>query len=88
MTEFSLPEADGMLGTLKNNASFIQRKSVEFKDAVIATVSNAGNIIENLLKIVFLYVGVILIQVIALPILVFWLLVKLSNNLFEANGEV
>lgn len=88
LKEFSLPEADGMLGTLKNNASFIQRKSVEFKNAVIATVSNAGNIIENLLKIVFLYVGVILIQVIALPILVFWLLVKLAKNLFETNREV
>lgn len=88
LTEFSLPEVNGMLGTIKNNASFIQRKSVEFKDAVLATVSNAGNIIESLLKIAFLYVGVILIQVIALPVLIFWLLVKLANNLFEENREV
>ncbi|PJB78445.1 MAG: hypothetical protein CO090_06805 [Acidobacteria bacterium CG_4_9_14_3_um_filter_49_7] len=88
LTKISLPESDGMLGTLKNNASFIQRKSVEFKDAIITTVHNAGNIIENLLKIIFLYVGVILIQVIALPILVFWLLVKLANNLFDTNAPV
>jgi hypothetical protein len=88
LTEFSLPEGDGILGTFKNNAAFIQRKSVEFKDAIVATVHNAGNIIENLLKIVFLYVGIILIQVIALPILVFWLLVKLANNLFDTNVPV
>ena len=83
LMEFSLPEIDGILGTIKNNASFIQRKSMEFKDAIVATVSNAGSIIENLLKLTFLYVGIFLIQVIALPILVFWLLVKLANSLFD-----
>ncbi len=88
LMDFSLPEIDGILGTIKNNASFIQRKSMEFKDAIVATVSNAGSIIENLLKLTFLYVGIFLIQVIALPILVFWLLVKLANSLFDTDVSV
>jgi hypothetical protein len=88
LREFSLPEIEGTLGTIKNSASFIQRKSVEFKDAVVATVSNSGNIIENLLKLSFLYVGFFLIQVIALPIIVFWLLVKFTNSLFGTNVPV
>ncbi|MCX5870762.1 MAG: hypothetical protein NTY00_09055 [Deltaproteobacteria bacterium] len=88
LMEFSLPEVDGILGTIKNNASFIQRKSMEFKDAIVATVSNAGSIVENLLKLAFLYVGVFLIQVIVLPIMVFWLLVKFANSLFDINVPV
>jgi hypothetical protein len=88
LTEFSLPEVDGVLGTIKNNASFIQHKSMEFKDAIVATISNAGSIVENLLKLAFLYVGVFIIQVIALPIMVFWLLMKFSNSLFDTNAPV
>jgi len=88
LMEFSLPEHDGLLGTIRNSASFLQRKSTEFKDAIVATVSNAGNIIENLLKLAFLYVGIFLIQVIALPIVVFWLLIKFANSLFDTNAPV
>ncbi len=88
LMEFSLPEIDGILGTIKNNASFIQRKSMEFKDAIVATVSNAGSIVENLLKLAFLYIGVFVIQVIVLPIMVFWLLVKFANSLFDTNVPV
>jgi hypothetical protein len=86
LKEFSLPEINGTLGTIKNSKSFIQRKTVEFKDAFISTVNNSKHIIENLLKLTFLYVGVFLIQVIALPILIFWLLVKFANGLFDTNA--
>ncbi|MBU0484521.1 MAG: hypothetical protein KKB30_08405 [Proteobacteria bacterium] len=84
-TKFTLPEIDGILGTIKNNAAFMQRKSIEFKNAIVATVNNAGSIVDNLLKLAFLYVGVFLIQVIALPIMVFFLLIKFANSLFESN---
>jgi len=86
LKEISFPEVDGTLGTIKNSAAFIQRKSVELKDALIATVSNSGNIIENLLRLTLLYVGVFLIQVIALPIMTFWLLVKLANSLMVTKS--
>ncbi len=88
LMQFSLPKIDGILGTIKNNAAFIQQKSMEFKDAIVATVSNAGNIIENLLKLAFLYVGIFVIQVIALPILVFWIFLKFANSLFDTSIPV
>ena len=80
LMDFSLPETDGVLGTIKNSASFVKRKSLELKNSLVDTISDTGNIIENLLKLIFLYVGIFLIQVIALPIIMFWLFVKFANN--------
>jgi len=85
LMDFSLPETDGVLGTIKNSASFVKRKSLELKNSLVDTISDTGHIIENLLKLIFLYVGIFLIQVIALPILVFWLFVKFANNVFDTN---
>ena len=82
LKDFSLPEINGVLKTVGNSASFLKQKSMEFKDAIVTTVSNSGNIIETLLKLTFLYVGIFLIQVIILPLLTFWLLVKTTNFLF------
>jgi hypothetical protein len=77
LNDFSLPEIEGVLGTIENSTSFLKRKSIEFNNALVTTVSNMGNIIENLLKLTFLYVGIFLIQVIILPLLSFWFLVKI-----------
>jgi hypothetical protein len=85
LKDFSLPEIDGVLGTIENSASFLKRKSIEFNNALVATVSNMGDIIENLLKLTFLYVGIFLIQVIILPLLSFFFLVKIINALFNTN---
>lgn len=88
LMEFSIPQTDGVLGTIKNSSSFLKRKSLEFKNALVNTISNTGNIIENLLKLIFLYVGIFLIQVVALPIIVFGVFVKFANSLFDTNIPV
>ena len=88
LKDFSLPKIDGVLGTIENSTSFLKQKSMEFKNALVATVSNMGAIIENLLKLTFLYVGIFLIQVIILPLLSFWFLVKIVNSLFHTNVPV
>ena len=85
LKDFSLPEIDGVLGTIENSASFLKRKSIEFKNTLGYTVSHMGDIIENLLKLTFLYAGIFLIQVILLPLLSFWVLVKIVNSLFCRN---
>ncbi|MBN1381018.1 MAG: hypothetical protein JXA41_05035 [Deltaproteobacteria bacterium] len=85
LKDFSFPEIDGVLGTIENSASFLKQKSMEFKNALASTVTNAGKIIENLLKLTFLYVGVFLIQVVILPLLAFWFLVKIANTLFQTE---
>jgi hypothetical protein len=88
LKDFSLPEIDGVLGTIENSASFLNRKSIDLKNALVDTVSNMGGIIESLLKLTFLYVGVFLIQIIILPLLSFWMLVKTANTLFFTNVPI
>ncbi|MBW1731596.1 MAG: hypothetical protein JRH08_15820 [Deltaproteobacteria bacterium] len=88
LKEFSLPNVDGVLETIKNSASFLKQKSIEFKNAIVTTVSNMGNIIDSLIKLTFLYVGAFLIQVIILPLLSFWFLLKIANSFFNTNIPV
>jgi hypothetical protein len=83
--DFSLPEIDGVLGTIANSASFLKQKARELNNALVSTVSNMGDLIENLLKLTFLYVGIFLIQVIVLPLLAFIFLIKIINALFAVN---
>jgi hypothetical protein len=88
LIDFSFPEIDGVLGTIENSASFLKRKSIEFKKALLTTVNNMGDIIENLMELTFLYVGIFLIQVIILPLLVFWFLVKTANTIFHTDTRL
>ncbi|MCI5151403.1 MAG: hypothetical protein D3916_18830, partial [Candidatus Electrothrix sp. MAN1_4] len=80
LKEFSLPER-GILGT----ASFLKEKSNDFKKALTAIASNMGGIINNLLTLTFLYVGIMLIQVVFLPLLAFFFLLKIVNALFDIH---
>lgn len=85
LKDFSLPEIDGVLGTIENSASFLKQKSIELNHVLVTTISNMGDIIENLLKLTFLYVGIFLVQVIVLPLLAFWILIKTTNALFHTH---
>ena len=88
LKEFSLPEMDGLLGTIENSTALLTLKSMQLKDALVSTIHNMGDMIENLLKLTFLYVGIFIIQVILLPILSFWFLVKIANTLFHKHWPV
>ena len=76
LKDISLPE--GILGT----ASFLKEKSGDFKKALAAAANNMGGMIESLLTLTFLYVGILLIQVVFLPLLTFFFLRKIINALF------
>ena len=83
--EIELPEVDGFSETLKNSAKFLEQATVEIKKAVFILTQNMTNIIENLLKLTWLYAGIFFIQVIVLPILMFWVLVKLGQSLLAIS---
>ena len=57
----------------------------EFSSTVATMTKNMGQIVENLLKLSWLYAGIFFVQVILLPILMFWGLVKIVNSLFGLN---
>ncbi len=85
LKDLSMPEIDGVMGTIENSASFLKRKSVELENAIRYTVANMGNMIENLMTLTFLYVGIFIIQVIVLPLCSFWLLIKVALSLFPTR---
>lgn len=82
-TEFTLPEVDGIVNTIENSTSFLKQKSIALNNSLTEFAGNMGEITENLLRLSFLYVGIVLIEVIVLPLLVFFFLVKLVNTIFQ-----
>ena len=84
----SLPETSSFLGTITNSASILLNQSTKLTNAIRNIKNNMGDIIANLVKLTTLYVGVFLIQVLMLPILVFWLLIKITNSLFQKDLPV
>ncbi len=83
-----MAEIDGIMGTIDNSAVFLKQKSIAFKNALTATMNNMGHIIETLLELMILYIGQFLIQVIILPLLSFWFLIKTMNALFNTNAPI
>lgn len=86
LKEFTLPETNGIIGTFSNSASYLKQKTYELKDAITVTLNNMGEIIENLLKLTFLYVSVFIFQVIILPVVVFWGLIKGMDSLLISKN--
>jgi len=82
LKEVTPPKYDGFLETIENSASYLKQKSIDFKKAVAITLENRNIIVENLLELTFLYVGIVVIQVLVLPLLIFWILAKITNALF------
>ena len=85
LKDFSLPEIDGVVGTIKNSAKFIKTKTNELSSVFKETINNVEQIVENLLGLAAIYVTIFIVQVILLPILTFWLLIKISNTLFKTS---
>lgn len=85
LKDVDLPQYNGILETIETSASYIKHKSVEFKNVVRITIENKSLIIENLLQLTFLYLGIFIIQVLLLPLMIFWFLMRLVNALFLSN---
>ena len=81
----SLPESTGILGAIENSGSYIKQKSLAFKNALQGSVANMAAIIDNLLQLTFLYVGIFFLQIMIFPLLIFWIIVKIANTLFQKN---
>lgn len=78
----TVPKVDGFMGTIGNSASYLKEKSVDFKNTIQVIMDNKAVIVENLLRLTFLYLGVFVIQVLVLPLLIFWFLMRIVNSLF------
>ncbi|NOR25273.1 MAG: hypothetical protein GQ542_12980 [Desulforhopalus sp.] len=88
LKDVQLPEYDGLMGTIENSASYLKQKTLDFKKAITVTLENKGLIVENLLRLTFLYLGVLVIQILVLPWLIFWFLFKIVNSLFITSSTM
>jgi hypothetical protein len=86
--EIVIPDSAGFWETIGTSTSLIKTISIELKNALKASVTNTGKIIENLLNLTFLYVGIFLIQVIVFPLLIFWFFIKIANTLFQTHFPI
>ena len=82
LKDMRMPEFDGVVGTMKNGFDFVKGKTSDLAAALKAMIQNMGSMVQNLLKISYLYVALFIIQVILLPIGAFWLLTRIANALF------
>ena len=82
LKDMHLPAIDGVLGTLKNGYNFVEEKTSDLGAALMAMITNMGSLVSNLLKLSYLYVASFIVQVLLLPIGVFWLLTRTANALF------
>lgn len=81
--DVSLPEVDGVLGTIENSSLLLKQKATDFKVALVSTANNMSTIIEALLELAYLYIGMFVFQILFLPLLAFWILVKTTSSLFN-----
>jgi hypothetical protein len=82
LEDITMPKVDGIMGTIGNSASYLKDKSADFKNTIQVIMENRNVIVENLLRLTFLYLGIFVIQVLVFPLLTFWLLMRIVNSLF------
>jgi len=83
LQNFKLPQSDGFFDSLKGSAAFVEAKVSAIKAAFLALVDQMEHIIANLLKLTYLYVGVFVIQVLLLPLGVFWFFRVMLETFFQ-----
>ena len=82
LKDMSMPEIDGVLGTVQNGFDFAGQKTSDLGATLKVLVGNMEGMIANLLKLSYLYVSIFIVQVIILPVGAFWLLTRVTNVLF------
>ncbi len=79
-TTVEFPESDGFFDKFSSGMDVVADKASEFKAILSSLYEKSGDIIVNLVRLTFLYVGLFIVQVILLPLTMFYLLTKLFNS--------
>jgi hypothetical protein len=85
LTRLTIPESDGVWDTTKQSFDLMATKSVQLKNTLVILYKGSVHIISNLVQLTFLYVGLFFIQVLFIPLSVFYCLAKLINHLFGSH---
>ena len=79
-------EGSGLVDTLKERIGYLAEKVSAYRDAAAKLVENAGAMVGALLDLTYLYVGVFVVEVLALPLVTLWLMWKLSGGMVPGPG--
>ncbi|NDY73958.1 hypothetical protein DO021_16060 [Desulfobacter hydrogenophilus] len=85
LKDVRMPEINGVLGTVKNGFNFVGEKTADLKTSLKEMIQNMGSMVSNLLKLSSLYVALFVIQVVLLPVGIFWLLSRITNAFLWTN---
>lgn len=83
----TMPEVDGVMGTVKNGFSFVGDTTDAMKLELDKMVGNLSSMTSNLVKISYLYTTLFIIQIILLPLGSFWILNHMTRILFKTQPE-
>ena len=82
LKEMTMPEAEGVVDTVQSGFKFVKEKTSDLGEALKVMINNMGSMVSNLIKLSYLYVAIFVVQVILLPMCVFWIMTRLFNMLF------
>ncbi len=85
LKDMTMPEADGVVETVKSGFNYVGEKTSDLGAALKSMVKNMGSMISNLMKLSYLYVAIFVVQVVLIPLGVFWLLARIANALFGSS---
>lgn len=85
IADMDIQRDDGFWNKIATTTQALRDKTAKLQEAFAYTLENAGELIENLLILTFLYIGIFLIQVILLPIATFWLLFRRFHILYKTD---
>ncbi|MGC8560792.1 MAG: hypothetical protein ACP5O1_08950 [Phycisphaerae bacterium] len=88
LTSFKMPRMTGVFSDLTAPFEFVKQKTVAMGELVDMAIRHAGSLSQSFVDLCALYVGEFVIQVVILPLLAWWVLVRIANAAMEANLPV
>ncbi|PKK89282.1 MAG: hypothetical protein CVV64_14925 [Candidatus Wallbacteria bacterium HGW-Wallbacteria-1] len=86
--DLTISDNEGIIGTFTKGASYLREKTRQFSASFQEFMKNSASIIENLLRLTYLYVGLFVIQVLLIPLVSFWVLMKGVNSIFGIKSDL
>ena len=83
LTKFETPEIKGIADMFTGPVRMMNEKTLQLNLALTLLVANGLELFNHMIAIMALYLGIFVIQVLFLPVMMFWLLNKLLFILFS-----
>jgi len=84
--EFSIPQTSGsLIDTLKNKMDYVKLQAKNIKEMMDILQKNLSNIVNNLMKLAYLYFGILITDIFLVPFLIYILFRKMLKVFYEST---